>query len=403
MKVSLKIVITFLFVTFIILSCINVQAAGEIFDAQSYKEIYKLSEQKDGVLRPFIKFFNLSAVYDKDVNHSGVSLGSKTISVTEKLSGVQTFIASDTVTISGTVENALIIASNVVIEGQVTGDILIISNSTFITDRAKINGDLVVISERLELKGLVEGNVLGTIANETYVSGVIQDDFRIISEQIILQNEEIKGDIYIETNSDIEAIKEKYPEATITKIVSQARSEIKGPTTIKIVSKGIISVITYTAICWLITKKDNNIATKMTEKFKKYTMFSVIAGILMVMLIMILPIILIIMSITGLGIISWPIMIAYFSILFLSISISRLLIGTVIYELVKGKVKKLNVLVMASIFAGIYILSIIPYISGYVLTVLNMMSLGIVVTHLFRNIKEEKLEDKVEIDKKEKQ
>ena len=82
-----------------------------------------------------------------------------------------------------------------------------------------------------------------------------------------------------------------------------------------IITKGIITVIVYTFVAWLITRKPNNIVEKACEKFKEKTTFGLIASVIALMLVLILPILLIVLALTGLGLIAWTILIAYVAVL----------------------------------------------------------------------------------------
>lgn len=368
---------------------VNVSAdtkQNSVLDINSFSEVFKLSEQGEKIDLPFINIFSASATYDDIVKHSGISLGSSTIDVNEKLEGVQTIISNDMVTIKGEIEHAIIFANNVVIEGKITGDTLIVSPSVKILKDALISRDVIIVSNDLELEGKVDGNVISVISNSAKISGTIAKDFRAIAANLDVENSDIKGNVYVKTDMDTTKLLEKYKDAKVEKLTTEKESD-KSSKILNIVIKGIITVVVYTAITFFITKKDINIVSKAYAKFKDHTIYGIIGAFLYFMLLIILPIILILLGIVDLGIIAWPILILYLSIFLLSISISTLVVGMVIYEAIKTKVTKYKLVTIAAIFLVLYVITNIPFISYYAVVAINLVSLAIIITMITRKEK----------------
>lgn len=369
----------------LVVSLTNVHAADGLFHTGMYEDIYKLSEQADIDL-PFLNMFMNAATYDKDVKHSGISFGSTTIDVNEKLEGMHAIISTDMVTIKGEVENSFIYANNVVIEGKLTSDSIIFAPTVQIKENAVIENDVIIVANNLDVLGTVKGNVIATVTEKTNMTGKIDGDFRVITTDLKLENEQIKGDIYIETSTDTTSLKEKYPEATVKSLVDQVEQETDW---MGIITKGIITVIVYTFVAWLVTRKPNNIVERACEKFKAKTTFGLIVAVISLILVIVLPIILVMLAVMGLGMVAWPILIAYVALLLLVATTAMLIVGMAIYDAIKGKVAKFKIPVIALIYAVLYALTKITVVSGYANMAIMLIALAIVLT-MFTKKKEAK-------------
>lgn len=370
----------------------NVYAADGMFNIGMYTDIYRLSEQADIDL-PFLNVFANAATYDKDVTHSGISIGETTIDVNEKLEGMQILFSTDMITIKGEVENSFIYANNVVIEGKLTGDTIIFAPTVQIKETAVVEKDVIIIANNLDIKGTVNGNVIATISEKTTISGVINNDLRMLTQDLVIANETINGDIYIETNADTESLKAKYSNAVIKPLVEEVQETIDW---MGIITQGIIIVVVYTLITWLVTKKENNFVQKACEKFKEYTVFGLVMSVVAWMLVLVLPIILIIMAVMGLGIIAWPLLIAYVALLLLVGTTSLLVVGMTIYNTISGRIGKLKIPVIAVIYILLYILTKIPAIATYMNMAMLLIALAVVLVMMLKKLPEQ---EKTEQDK----
>ena len=360
----------------VFVSMTYVHATDGLFHMGTYEDIYKLSEQADIDL-PFFNMFINAATYDKDVKHSGISFGSTTIDINEKLEGMHAIISTDMVTIKGEVENSFIYANNLVIEGKLSGDSIIIAPNVQIKENAIIEKDIIIIADNLNINGTVNGNVIATVAGKTTVSGVLNKDLRIITSDIDLHDEQIKGNVYIETSVDKTTIKEKYPEATVKSLTAKVEKNIDW---MKIITKGIVVVLVYTLATWLITRKPNNIVGKMCERFKEKTVFGLLSSIIALVLVLILPLLLILGAIAGLGIIAWPILIAYAALILFVATTSILIVGMATYDTLKSKVEKFKLPAIALIYTVLYALTQITAITMHVNIAMLIIALALVFT-----------------------
>lgn len=365
----------------LVVSLTNVHAADGLFHTGMYEDIYKLSEQSDIEL-PFLNMFMNAATYDKDVKHSGISFGSTTIDVNEKLEGMHAIVSSDMVTIKGEIENSFVYANNVVIEGKLTSDSIIFAPTVQIKEGAVIENDVIIIANNLDIAGTVNGNVIATVTEKTTVSGKIDEDLRLITADLVLDSGIIKGDIYVETSADMTSLKEKYPDATVKPLVEETTQETDW---MGIITKGVITVIVYTFVAWLVTRKPKNIVERACDKFKAKTTFGLIASVITLMLVLILPILLIVLALTGLGLIAWPVLIAYVALLLFVATTAMLIVGMAIYDAIKGKVAKLKIPVIALIYAVLYTLTQITFVAGYANMAIMLIALAIVLTMFTKN------------------
>jgi len=376
----------------VILACFlgltNVEAKSEsnFIDIQTYTNIYKLSEDSD-VKLPFVKFFNKKAALDKKLDKSGLIVSANAVEVTEDINNFQTIISSDTVDIKGRMEYATIIAANVMISGTIEKDILIFAESVFITETADILGDIVVMAEKIEMKGNVSGNFIGSSSN-FLMSGKVGKDFRVHSEEMIFDETNIKGDIYIETESDIN-LSEKYQNAVINRIQTNVVTEAERKDQIvqNIIST-VTAVVLFTFLNMLVRKIKPELFKDMKNKVKAHSSFMVISGVLLLVSIPIICILACICSVLGLGVVTTPLFIMYIAGIVVIITLAKFIVGSVIYEIVKEKFKTDSIIKELSILIGIFtvlhIICNISYIAWYITMAIVLVSSRIVTKTLLK-------------------
>lgn len=369
---------------------------SNFMDIRSYDEIYKMSEDSD-VKMPFIKLFAEKAIYDKLVGSSGISIAAKGVDIKEELKGVQTILSADTVKITGKLEYANIVATNVEIDGEILKDVMIIAESIFITDKAKISGDLVCISDSIDLQGHVSGNSI-IFADTAKVSAKIDKDFRIMSKELeISATTDIKRDIYIETDSALNIL-DRYPNAVVKKYDYETNEVYGSQSTKDIAVKGIIVVLSYVALYYIIKKLTRNTMARYSDKVKQYPIFTILIGFASLFIIPAEILILLIGCAYGLGAVLGPILILYIALVIAVLWLSLFITGVIVFECVKAKVivnkednkntKWLEAGLLIVIFAGLYILTILPVTSGYANAVVILVAVGSVVTNMFRKEKQ---------------
>lgn len=363
-------------------SNVNAASQSNFIDLQAYDKVYTMSEDSD-VSLPFIKIFTDKATYDKDITKSGLSIASKGIELNKNIKGVQVIGSNDTVQIAGTLEYAVIFAANVEITGTIEKDVLIFAQSVFITENAKIGGDVVIVANEIDLKGNVAGNFIASATSMT-MEGNVEKDFRVSSETLEFGEATVGNNIYIETNSELD-LSDRYENAVVNKIQASVLSEDeKKEQTLNTVYKSAIAIALFTLTYVIIKKISPNLFTNISNKVKDNSSYAIIVGVLSLVTIPIVLMLLIILSIFGLSAITMPLLVAYISIVIVTIALAKFITGAVIYELVKDKLKvdtKLKeVATLIGIYAGLYILCNIPRIASIMIMATILVSAGIVVT-----------------------
>lgn len=380
-----KLLLVFVAVMSLILTLSNVQAE-DLVKVNIYEEDYILSET-DGLDLPFVNDTTEKTVYDKDVNHSGITCGLKEIEILKHLKGMHLLISNDTISIKGSVDYPIIIAGNVVIEGEITGDGIIYAQSVFIKENAVINGDILISATDVEIDGSVHGNVIAYVVNEMKVTGTIDKSLRAEVGKITLSDENINGNILLKTSSDTSAVVEKYPDATIEQVVIEETNDIGSK-----IFTGVITVILFTILGFAIVRKDNNIFEKLVNKIKTRISNVVLAGAALLLPAIAIVILLLLLSAFGGWMVAVPLLVAYIALITVCCMLSVFIVGTVIFEAVKYKIiknlennlalKKLGLLFL--IYTVLYVLTVIPFISTYVNIILCVISIGFVVMSLIK-------------------
>ncbi|MDD2627540.1 MAG: hypothetical protein PHR25_06020 [Clostridia bacterium] len=391
-----KIFFVFIFII-LMFSVTNIYAENEtrIMDTKTYTNLYKLSEEA-GIKLPFIRVFNGKAIFDKPVNHSGISIGSKSIEITDDLEGIQGIISGDTITIKGSAEYPIIIGTNVVIEGNITKDLIVIAESIFITDSAVINRDAILLASKIiENSGEVKSNFIA-ITPEMKMNGIVGKDFRVQSEKIeIKEDVTINGNIYIETNSEID-LSSKYPNAVVVKIKTNVMTKAeKMDYTKRELLKVITAIVLFVIVNLIIRKMLPNMFDTLAKKSTKYSTYTILIGVVGLVTIPLAIFLLIAMCIYGMAIIGGPLLMIYTSLILITIILAKFIVGSVIFEVVKDKIKEENkktkeVLLLTGIYSIIYLLCRMPYISGFMSLATVLLSSGIVITGITRKLHKEK-------------
>lgn len=365
----------------------NVNIYSEAMGNVGIDTIYKSSEHKDVTL-PFINSISgMRVVFDTDITHSGVTMADKEIEILGHLKGLHIMYNNDSLTIKGKIDYPIIISQNVILEGEITGDAVIWAPNVVIKDGAKIYGDILVSTQSLKIEGNVQGNVIASANKECVITGTIEKSLRIITKSLNLDNGTVNGDILVKTDADMQNILEKYPNATIEKEdLNENETDIKS-----IIITGVVTVVIFTALGYVFVRKDNNLFTKMLEKIKGKSVNVVLSGVAVLLPSILLIVLLIIASILGLWMIGVPALVIYIAYIIACSMLAILVVGTLIFEAIKYSVikkfeenivlKKLGLLF--AIYLVLYALTVVPFISTYVIMILCTLSTGAITVALF--------------------
>lgn len=371
-----------------VLSIFNFVNAEELMTVNIYSETegnvsstYKASEH-EGVTLPFINSISgMKVVMDKDVTHSGITMATEEIEILNSLKGLHILYNQDSLTIKGKIDYPVIISQNVILEGEITGDAVIYSPNVVIKENAVVKGDILVSTDNLKIEGKVLGSVIASVSQECVVSGVIENELRISTTSLNVDEGKVNGKILVKTTSDMAKLLEKYPEAIVESVEGDdTDTDVKN-----VIVTGSVVVLVFTVLGYVVVRKDENIFTRILNKVKGKSVNVVLSGIAVLLPSIVLVILLIILSVLGLWIIGVPVLLAYIAYIAVCAMLSILIIGTVIFEAVKYTVikkyeenimiKKLGLLF--GIFAVLYTLAVIPFISKYVIMTLCIISTGI--------------------------
>ena len=375
-----KKIVAILFVFVLMLTTFSNAYGVELLNLGIYETAYRLSNDND-INLPFINVFDKSATYDKTVKHSGITFGETTIDVEDKLEGVHAILTDDMVTIKGEVEHGVILANNVVVEGKISDDTVIIAKKVQVMENAVVERDIVIVSTDLDVLGTVKGNLIAA-SLDAKVSGTIEQDLRIVTGTLNLENSTIKGKLEAEVG--FEDVKQEiismYPEAVVELNVKEDNSV----NVVKIVLKGIKTVLVYTFIAAVITKKNKSVATKMSARFMENSTFGILSSAAVLTLAPLLLIVLTFAGVVGLGIIAWPVLIIFTAVILLALVTSQLIVGLFIYEVIKKKASKYRIPTLAIIYTVLFALTQIPVVYSYAIVAISLVALGIVLTYIFK-------------------
>lgn len=363
---------------------------NSIFDIDAQTEAYKFSEKRSPK-GPFIRYIQERVIVDKEVSGIGTTISEKTIDVTAPTTGIQILLAADTVRIDSSMEYAVVFSqTNVIIDGNITKDLVVFAGSKVtIGENANISGDIICYSNEIEVKGNVEGNLVGT-AQKLIISGNIGKDLRMQLNNIeLLDGNSINGDIFFTTYNKELNIKEKYPNAQV-----KVYEEKSGFLDARTILSGVITSLAFTLLYLLIEKfTKGKVFSKMITKTRDNLLFFVISGGLSLMMVLPLVFILIMLAAFGLGQIAIPALILYISYLLVVGLLSTFIIGSFLVKYMadtrfKAMGNGTKILSAFVIFMLLFILAKLPTVGIYITILLVMFAIGIVTTCIFKRKKD---------------
>jgi hypothetical protein len=367
-----------------------------ILDIKAKDNIYRFSEDEKDIYLPYIRYSSDRIIMDKEIAKIGAVFSAKSIEVDSPIQKSQVLIASDSIRLNAKMEQPIIFTGNdVVIDSEITGSAIIFSsNNITITENGKIGEDVICFSNKLIMKGQIDGSLIGFFSEGVDISGTIKKDLRINTSQInISGNENIRGNLLIQTYNENLNIKNNYPNAII-KVLEEKTNTFNKINIVNIILKGITNCLVFTLIYILLCKYlKNNKAGKSLEKIKKHFTFTMMSGAIILLSSPMIFVFLILLMIIGLGILGIPLFISYFGFIVVFSILSTFVVGSFSYSYIKEKYLKNNNLGYDIIgafvsFMTLYILSNLPYIGAFVSILLVMISNGIIFTLIFKKSKE---------------
>ncbi|MEG1363324.1 MAG: hypothetical protein RSC92_02655 [Clostridia bacterium] len=349
-----------------------------IIDSNITSDVIKLSDTKE-IYLPFLRLTTDRLLLDKDTNKSGLSVSGKNIDVTHKLGGVQVITSQDTIKIDGSLKNALLMAPTVIINGAIDDTVAIVSEKTVISDKAILNNDAIIVSGNLDLKGNVLGSVIG-IVGDINIEGNISKDLRVKTETLkISDNSKIDNKIYVESYEDINIQRDNF---SFYKLEENKENQINY---LLILANSIIL-----ASIFLLIDRKSNIFKNMLNKFKTNYMTVVLSGFLILLLSPFVLGLSLFLILFGLSVIVVPILVIYIAFIVVAIALSLYIVGSLLnsYILTKLENKVNNIwyklLISTAVFAILFLLTSIQFISGYASMLFVMLTTGMLFTNIIK-------------------
>lgn len=357
-----------------------------IFDSKMFNSIYKVSEDKFHIL-PFFRFATDRILIDKEISGMGTMFSATSVEVNSPMKGLQVLLAGDTVRVNSNMEYAIIFAgNNVVIEGTLNKPAIILAGQNItIAENAILNDDIICYSNSLTVNGKAKGSVLGA-SNQVSINGHIEKDLRIQALALdIANNDNITGNIYVETYTEQLNISEKYPNAIVNVIKIEKKA-----ISYEIVMNAIISCLLFTLVYVIIARKTKGkLYERLTHLTKNNLLFVVLSGSIALLAMPAIVVLLIVLAMFGLYAIAVPMLIIYVMGVLVIGLLSTFIVGSLLANYMsknyfKDKSTFLNICGTFFVFMSLYILARLPYVGGYVTMALVLIANGMIMAYLFK-------------------
>src|SRR5574344_2230273 len=276
---------------------------NSIFDLKALSGEYKVSDEKSDIYLPFLRNTAEKIVIDKPIEKIGILSSGKTIEVNEQSKNLQFLFAKDTIRVNSNMEYTLIWSGNdVVINSDIARNSIIFAGGDItIGENANIGDDAIFVANSVNIKGKINGSALVT-SPKINISGSIEKDLRCDTDDIdISSNDNIKGNILVNTYNKNINLKDKYSNAVINIKESNKDSNGFG----KILIQILINCLMYTLLYFIIKKiSKGKLYEYMLNKSKNNIIFIIISSAVCLLAFPLIFILLIILSIVGLYIVT---------------------------------------------------------------------------------------------------
>lgn len=367
----------------------RVATVNSIFDIKGTSGEYKTSSEDSNIYLPYLRNAAGRIVVDKSIDNIGVLSSASTIDVNEPLKSLQFLISSDSVRINANLEYALVLSANdVVINSNIEKNALIFAGGTVTVDEnATIGDDVIIVAKDVNIKGKISKSAVIS-ANSLNVSGSIEEDLRCeINTLDISGNDNVKGNLFVNTYNKELNIKDKYPNATVN--VKEVKNVSKSFGNILL--KAVISSLGFTLLYVIVKKITKGKAyEKMLDKAKNNTLFVVLSGAISILAFPALFVLLILLSVLGLHMITIPVAVVYMAFLIVFVMLSVYVIGCTIFEYTNKKYIKAEKLSLELVgvfftFLSLNLICKIPKIGTYIYMAMVMIAVGIMIAYFLKS------------------
>jgi len=361
-------------------------AAVQALDVKANNSLYLAKEE--------ITSGNLLAT-GKNITIDGTVSGdliviAQTLSVSGRVDGDIIAIAQ-TITVTGEVGgNIRIIGNSVLLDGSVVRNVNVIGNNFTLGNQAHVGWDVLMITAKTEIRGNIDGNLSGRTP-DAVINGKIGKNINLnlsadnLSPSLILSPESVVNGDLIYTSKNTAQI---YEQATVSGEIKQnfPDSEQKNGWLAWLWAR-IFSIFSAVIVGLVLVFLLKNITTKISEKIKDQP-FKLLWPGLIVMLI--IPPIALILTFTLIGL---PLAIILMALWFIAMYIAKLLVATLLGELIIKKITKKNepALIWSMCFGVViswllFNIPVVGWIFGLVAIWLGLGGIWSYVYHQLRNI-----------------
>ncbi len=366
----------------LVITCLtNVFAFSDtnIIDFRADESNYTAS-QASKITLPFVRMTSKKIVMDTDTNKSGVLFSASNVEISSKLSGVYFVTAGEEVVIKGEMQNVIVSAPNVRVEGKINGLLINLSENLEIAEKAEVN-EVCTYSKNLIVNGKVKENLLGSV-NKFTLKGNVDKDVRLKVEQLDIDANKIKGEVFFKTyNKNLNA-KYVYPNAKVE--VNELEKEKEE--NLVVIGNIAVAVLTASILYYLfeeLGKKKivSKFENKVTNNFG-FVMLVSLTTFILVMPIMFLAILLMTVGFTNIAI---AILALYIGLFIATISMSLTITGGYIAKYITNKLKArskaIEYLIVMAVYAILYIATEFAFTFA---AICAMFAFGAVITYLFK-------------------
>lgn len=376
----------------------NSTFAVEIFDNKTSSEVYKVSEDDSSFDVPFSRIVENRIEVDKSISQMGLFMTTSSIEVSEPLKGIQVFYSNDTIRINSDTEYPIIFSTgNVVINGTIEKTTFIYCNGTItIGENANIKENLICYAPKIEINGVVDGNILGNV-NILNINNVVKGKIKMnVVEVNSSENAKVEKGLEINTSNKELTISENVGASTIDIISNEKDTSVKSYL-LEVLTATLGNIVIFLLIL-IFVKKDR--LEKIADKLQNGRMVlkNGIYSYLFLLAMLCFSVVLLVL-LTKLGVVFLVFGTAVLTIITI---LKNVIFGTFITELVSKKyndaqVKPNNILTAIMTLLILELLETIPYVGEVIKFITFIISLGIIVSLTFKTRFNVTKEDKTEV------
>lgn len=376
---------------------LNSTLAVEIFDSKASNGVYKLSEDKSEFDIPFSRFVSNRIDIDKSISQSGVFMSTSSIEVNEPLKGIQVLYSNDTVRLNSDTEYPIIFSKgNVVINGTIEKTTFIYCNGTIsVNEEANVKQNLICYAPKLELNGVVDGNILGytnTLNINNTINGKIKMNVLNVNTS---ESARVEKGIEINTTNENLKIADNVGTSKIDIISTKEKVDIR-QYLVTIFTLTIGNIVMFLLILIFVKQEGLDKLSNRVQNGKRVLKNGIYSYIALIMMICFGIVLLVLLTKLGVSLLIFAI-----AAMIIITLLKNVIFGTFVVQLVANKYKDSsskpnNILTAIIVLLGLELIETIPYIGELVKFVTFILSLGIVISLIIKeknnDLKEEKQE-----------